>query len=56
MFIPPLPEDEADLFNSGETGHERIERDALGSVIRDGNLLAAIYFGNEPRHILWIER
>jgi Putative peptidoglycan binding domain/Heterokaryon incompatibility protein Het-C len=48
-FMPPLPEDEADLFNAGEAGHERIERDALSSLVGSPDGLKAIYFGNWQR-------
>jgi len=45
----PLPEDEADLFNAGEAGHERIEYDALSALVRDPGVRAQIYFGNWQR-------
>ncbi|MFL6258569.1 MAG: OmpA family protein [Thermoanaerobaculia bacterium] len=48
-FLPPLLEDEADLFNAGEVGHERIEYDALQPLIRDARTRSAIYFGNWQR-------
>lgn len=48
-FMPPRPEDEADLFNTGEAGHEGIENDALWPLIRNRDRIAAIYFGNWQR-------
>lgn len=48
-YLPPLPENEADLFDSGEAGHERIEQEALRPLVRDEAVLTAIYFGNWQR-------
>jgi hypothetical protein len=48
-FMPPRPEDQADLFNAGEAGHERIERDALAPLVGSPDALKAIYFGNWQR-------
>src|SRR4051812_3901246 len=45
--LPRLPEDEADRFNPGEAGHEKIERAALPFF--DAGRRRAIYFGNWQR-------
>jgi hypothetical protein len=46
---PARPEDEADLFNAGEAGHERIEFDALTPLGVDPRIVAQVYFGNWQR-------
>lgn len=50
-FLPPRPEDEADLFNMGEAGHEKIEYDALTPLVSDPRIVAAVYFGNWQRDL-----
>src|SRR5712671_6913283 len=50
LFMPPLPEDEADLFDANpDYGHEKIERDVLGSMGVNADVVSAIYFGNWQR-------
>jgi len=49
-FMPPLPEDDGDLFDANpDYGHERIERDALRTLHAPADLITAIYFGNWQR-------
>ncbi len=48
-YMPPLPEDQADLFNAGEAGHEKIEQDALGRLGVSAERVAGVYFGNWQR-------
>ena len=50
-FMPPLPEDEADLFDAGEAGHEKIEDDALKDLMPNETRRKAIYFGNWQRDL-----
>lgn len=47
-FMPPTPEDEADLFDAGDHGHGGIEKKALAGLLSADDI-QALYFGNWQR-------